>query len=122
MKPGVGDVDRHIGARLKLRRQQRGLTQRDVGRAAGVSCQQVQKYEAGANRISASMLWHLANALNTPVTYFYRDLGDDSHFAKAALEAKDISRRELNFLSNFRAMPETYQDSVRSLVKLLRST
>lgn len=67
-------VDLHVGMRLRIRRVLLGLDQRTLGAAVGVSLQQIQKYERGLNRISASRLYDLADALDVPIDYFFRDL------------------------------------------------
>ncbi len=68
------DIDLHLGKRLCRRRRLLGLTQQQLGTAVGVRFQQIQKYECGANRISAARLWSLSQALQIPVSYFYDDL------------------------------------------------
>lgn len=70
------NIDEHLGKRLRRRRRMIGLTQQQLAGAVGVRFQQVQKYECGANRISAARLWQLAEALEVPVGYFYDGLGD----------------------------------------------
>lgn len=70
-------VDRHVGARLRLRRKTLGRSQASVGKALGVSFQQVQKYERGANQLNASKLYALSEALDAPVAYFFDGLGAD---------------------------------------------
>lgn len=67
-------VDLHVGARVKMRRGILGLSQTDLGRALGVTFQQVQKYEKGHNRIGASRLFEISQALGVPVSYFYEGL------------------------------------------------
>jgi transcriptional regulator with XRE-family HTH domain len=67
-------VDHHVGHRLKLRRLALGLSQEQLGAAAGVTLQQIQKYEKGHNRISASRLYGFAQALNCPVEFFFKEL------------------------------------------------
>lgn len=67
-------VDLHVGKRLKQRRALLGLSQQTLGDHLGLSFQQVQKYENGANRISASRLYLLAQILNVPVGYFFEGL------------------------------------------------
>ncbi len=62
VKP-VNPIDRNVGARVRMQRMLRGLSQADVGKAVGVFFQQVQKYEKGRNRIGASRLQQIANAL-----------------------------------------------------------
>jgi transcriptional regulator with XRE-family HTH domain len=76
-------IDLHVGQRLRQRRCLLGLTQQRLAAAVGIKFQQIQKYESGANRVSASRLWALANALDVPVSYFFEDLpkvsDDDKH-------------------------------------------
>jgi transcriptional regulator with XRE-family HTH domain len=64
-------VDRHVGARIRMQRMVRGLSQTDLGDAVGVSFQQVQKYENGANRVSASRLQQIAKALGATPEFFF---------------------------------------------------
>lgn len=66
-------IDVHVGSRLKLRRTMMGMTQEKLGDALGVTFQQVQKYEKGANRIGASRLQEIARILDVPVSYFFED-------------------------------------------------
>ncbi len=68
------DIDLHLGKRLRRRRRLLGLTQQQLAGACGVRFQQIQKYECGANRISAARLWQLAEALEVPVGYFFDGL------------------------------------------------
>jgi transcriptional regulator with XRE-family HTH domain len=70
----LGAIDAHVGTRLRLRRTLLGLTQERLGEKLGLTFQQVQKYERGANRIGASRLFDLARILEVPVGYFYDDL------------------------------------------------
>jgi transcriptional regulator with XRE-family HTH domain len=70
------DIDVHLGRRLRRRRRLLGLTQEDLAQACGVRFQQIQKYECGANRMLASRLWQLAQALDAPVSYFFEGLPD----------------------------------------------
>jgi transcriptional regulator with XRE-family HTH domain len=70
------DVDVHLGKRLRRRRRLLGLTQQQLAGSVGVRFQQIQKYECGANRISAARLWQLAEALDVPVGYFYDGLAN----------------------------------------------
>ena len=67
-------VDSHVGKRIRLRRQTLGLSQGKLAEALGLTFQQVQKYEKGANRVGASRLFDLANVLDVPVEYFFQDL------------------------------------------------
>ncbi len=67
-------VDVHVGARLRRRRTLLGMNQTKLGDAIGVTFQQVQKYESGANRISASRLFDLSRMFEVPVEYFFDDM------------------------------------------------
>lgn len=70
-------VDVHVGSRVRLRRTLLGLSQEKLGEAIGLTFQQVQKYERGANRIGASRLYDLSRVLDVPVSFFYEDMPDD---------------------------------------------
>ncbi|WP_019960968.1 helix-turn-helix domain-containing protein [Woodsholea maritima] len=70
----TNEIDHHVGKRLRRRRRLLGLTQQQLAEAVGIRFQQVQKYECGANRVSASRLFELAEALDVPVQYFYEGL------------------------------------------------
>ena len=72
----ANDIDLHLGKRLRRRRRLLGLTQQQVASAVGIRFQQIQKYECGANRISAARLWQLSEALEVPVAYFYDGLAE----------------------------------------------
>jgi transcriptional regulator with XRE-family HTH domain len=72
---GVPDpVDVHVGSRIRTRRLLLGMNQETLATALGLTFQQVQKYEGGANRVSASRLAEMAEVLTVPVAYFFRDL------------------------------------------------
>ena len=71
-------VDVAVGARIRLLRKVRGLSQQALADAAGVTFQQIQKYERGANRVSASMLVRIAQTLNTPVSELFGELSPAS--------------------------------------------
>ena len=69
-------IDIHVGLRARGRRNELSMSQSILADAIGISFQQVQKYERGANRVSASMLWEMAKAMKVPVAYFYEGYGD----------------------------------------------
>ncbi|MFH6784322.1 MULTISPECIES: helix-turn-helix domain-containing protein [Methylobacterium] len=71
MKKAPDPVDRHVGHRVRVRRLLVGVSQEKLGDALGVTFQQIQKYEKGANRISASRLRQIADMLGVPVNFFY---------------------------------------------------
>ena len=64
-------VDVYVGGRVRTRRLLLGMNQEELARALGLTFQQVQKYESGANRVSASRLWEIAAILRTPLAYFF---------------------------------------------------
>jgi transcriptional regulator with XRE-family HTH domain len=72
---GPHPVDRHVGRRVCEKRISLGYNQSDLGRALGLTFQQVQKYEKGTNRISASKLWDIARFFKVDVAYFFQGLG-----------------------------------------------
>ncbi len=69
----AGPEDVEIGRKIRALRLERGLSQEELGRAVGITFQQIQKYERGANRVAAARLQQLADALDVAVTFFYRD-------------------------------------------------
>lgn len=95
-------IDVHVGSRVRLRRTLLGLSQQKLGDALGLTFQQIQKYERGANRIGASRLYRLSRILDVDVTYFYEDMPAEvkkgtKGLAEAAgkdFEAERLSKRE----------------------------
>jgi transcriptional regulator with XRE-family HTH domain len=75
MEDGPHPVDRHVGRRVCEKRIALGFNQSDLGRAVGVTFQQIQKYEKGSNRISASKLFEIARFFQTDIGYFFQGLG-----------------------------------------------
>lgn len=107
----AGHIDLHLGKRLRRRRRLLGLTQQQLASAVGVRFQQIQKYECGANRISAARLWELAEALEVPINYFYEGL--EAEAAPDAANANDAVKRSEQVL----ARKETL-DLVRAYYRL----
>ena len=81
-KPGPGPLDLNVGARIRLRRKALGITQSQLADALGLTFQQVQKYERGVNRVSASVLVKIAKRLECPVSYL---LGEEGGGAPEAI-------------------------------------
>ena len=67
-------IDVHVGKRIRMRRLFLGMNQETLANALGLTFQQVQKYEGGANRVSASRLAAMAEILEVPIEFFFRDL------------------------------------------------
>ncbi len=75
----TSDIDLHVGKRLRRRRRLLGLTQQSLAEEVGIRFQQIQKYECGANRVSAARLFELSEALSVPIQYFYEGLSEQEH-------------------------------------------
>lgn len=82
-------IDTHVGHRLKLRRTELGLSQQVIAERLGLTYQQLQKYEAGRNRIGAGRLYEIAGVLGVPLRYFYEGV------AGAAQASRDAADRDL---------------------------
>ncbi len=102
---GPHPVDLHVGGRLKQIRGLRGLSQTNLADSVGLTFQQIQKYENGANRISASRLWEFAERLNVPISFFYDGLDD----ARDNIEL-EVDRMALELV---RALQSIKDDEVR---------
>jgi transcriptional regulator with XRE-family HTH domain len=87
-------VDEHVGGRVRFRRTLLGVTQQQLAEALGVTFQQVQKYEKGANRIGSSRLYDLSTILDVPVGYFFEEMSDA---VRERSPAKLLQAREINF-------------------------
>jgi len=116
------DIDLHLGKRLRRRRRLLGLTQQQLAQAVGIRFQQIQKYECGANRISAARLFQLAKALETPINYFYDGLADDKTEV-AAIQNEGIevfSRKEtLDLIQAYYRLSERPRRRLLDLAKSL---
>jgi transcriptional regulator with XRE-family HTH domain len=93
-------IDRHVGARIRMRRKILGVSQEKLADSLGLTFQQVQKYEKGANRVSASKLYEIAAALQTQVAYFFEGLADPS----TEIDAKAKGAEQ--FVHDFLMTPE----------------
>ena len=123
-------VDVHVGARIRQRRMIVGLTQQTLAEAIGVTFQQVQKYEIGANRVSASRLWEIARLLGVPIGFFFDGLApmrEEATTADEGAEAADplatlgdlpLDRDAAQLLRSFCAIPVAQR---RRLLDLARS-
>jgi transcriptional regulator with XRE-family HTH domain len=109
----ANDIDLHLGKRLRRRRRLLGLTQQQLAGACGVRFQQIQKYECGANRISAARLFQLSEALEVPVGYFYDGISTSSQ----APVANDLQREERGESGEVLARRETL-DLIRAYYQL----
>jgi transcriptional regulator with XRE-family HTH domain len=105
-------IDLHVGQRLRQRRCLLGMTQQKLADAVGIKFQQIQKYESGANRVSASRLWVLAEALQVPVSHFFEGLSRED---RAELE----DRHELSEDREGYIAPEVF--SSKETIDLIRA-
>ena len=119
--PDIHPVDRHVGQRVRLLRMARGLSQKDLADRVGVSFQQLQKYERGANRVSASKLYDLARALAAHPADFFDALpaaGDDAWTAEARrLTVLAQEPQAARLLTAFDRAPERVKGAVVELVE-----
>ncbi|WP_421790234.1 helix-turn-helix domain-containing protein [Hyphobacterium sp.] len=93
----TNEIDFHIGKRLRRRRRLLGMTQQQLAESVGIRFQQIQKYECGANRVSASRLFELSRSLDVPAQYFYDGLVPDDEEAgenEDAMAADILSQKE----------------------------
>lgn len=94
------EVDAHVGRRLRRRRTALGITQDQLGKALGLTFQQIQKYEKGQNRIGAGRLYRIAEFLSVPVQYFFDELEGEN---EAPPSPGDMTEAEIHA---FAASPE----------------
>lgn len=115
------DIDLHLGRRLRRRRRLLGLTQQQLAVQVGIRFQQIQKYECGANRISAARLWQLAEALETPVSYFYDGVTEAVERKEAAQSGGEMfSRKEtLDLIQAYYQLGERPRRRLLDLAKSL---
>lgn len=117
------DIDLHLGRRLRRRRRLLGLTQQQLATQVGIRFQQIQKYECGANRISAARLWQLSEALESPVSYFYDGLEEAIERTGAANQGGEMfSRKEtLDLIQAYYQLDEKPRRRLLDLAKSLHA-
>lgn len=122
-------VDVHVGNRIRMRRMLIGMSQEKLGERLGLTFQQVQKYEKGTNRVSASRLFHVAQVLSVPVQFFYEDLPagveDDSALGFAESTEQAVITNFLNSTEGLQLNRAFHQisdpDVRRRVVDLVKS-
>ena len=125
----IGNVDQHIAKRIQLRRLMLGMTQTDLAKLCGVSFQQIQKYEAANNRIPASRLFDISQAMETSVAFFYSGLPGNfppetkSNRSSRVSEQKDddpLAKNEsLNLINLYWKLPTDDQRAM--IMKMLKT-
>lgn len=118
-------IDSHVGKRVRRRRIELGMSQKALSEVIGVSYQQVQKYERGANRIGAGVLWILSKALDVEPSYFFGELGPEagigagaSRLSVKAARANDretpSDRETMELIKAYKTIPD---DQVRKGIR-----
>jgi transcriptional regulator with XRE-family HTH domain len=109
----IDPVDAHVGRRLRIRRTLLGISQTQLAEALGVSFQQVQKYDRGANRVSASRLYDIGRILKVPVNFFFADMdpgeADPEDLDPAAtdpLAVPELRSESLELLRSYWSLPD----------------
>lgn len=120
----TNEIDLHVGKRLRRRRRLLGLTQQNLASEVGIRFQQIQKYECGANRVSAARLFELSEALSVPVQYFYEGLSGQDPFSAAddpdILAPDVLSRKEtMDLVRAYYNMGEAPRKHLLDLAKSL---
>jgi len=110
-------VDVHVGGRVKQRRVLLGMTQTNLSDALGLTFQQVQKYERGANRISASRLCELSRVLDVPIEYFFEDMPPEIAAIAPATKGRGKAEKLPGYEPDIMAKRETLE-LVRAYYKI----
>lgn len=117
-------VDVHVGKRIRHRRWLVGMTQQQLAESVGIKFQQIQKYETGMNRVSASRLWDIASSLSVPVSFFFEGLSSETQIAEP-LAAEDVpldilkDKEALDLIRSYYAIPETQRRRLFELARVL---
>jgi transcriptional regulator with XRE-family HTH domain len=111
-------VDDHVGKRIRHRRWMVGMTQQQLAEKIGIKFQQVQKYETGMNRVSASRLWDTAQALGVQISFFFEGLGE----GQAALPDMMSDKEAIDLVRAYYAIPEAQRRPLFNLARVLSDT
>jgi len=115
-------VDVHVGKRVRHRRWLVGMTQQQLAEKVGIKFQQIQKYETGMNRISASRLWDICDALGVTVSFFFEGLSDDATDAEpiSGVPTDILADKEaLELIRSYYAIPENQRRRLFELARVL---
>ncbi len=112
-------VDVHVGRRVRHCRWMQGMTKQQLGDKLGISLEQIQKYETGTNRISASRMWDIAVAMEVPVSFFFEGLdGQPSNTGEARGDI--LSDKEaVDLVRAYYAIPENQRRRLFDLARVL---
>jgi transcriptional regulator with XRE-family HTH domain len=115
-------VDVHVGKRIRHRRWLVGMTQQQLAEKVGIKFQQIQKYETGANRVSASRLWDIADSLDVPVSFFFEGIeAESAETARSENVPADImgDKEALDLVRSYYAIPENQRRRLFELARVL---
>jgi transcriptional regulator with XRE-family HTH domain len=113
-------VDVHVGKRIRHRRWLIGVTQQQLAEKVGIKFQQIQKYETGANRVSASRLWDIADTLEVPVSFFFEGLEGGQAQTHEAVPVDLMADKEaLELIRSYYAIPENQRRRLFELARVL---
>ncbi|MGJ8604308.1 MAG: helix-turn-helix domain-containing protein [Marivita sp.] len=118
-------VDVHVGKRVRHRRWLVGMTQQQLAEKVGIKFQQIQKYETGANRVSASRLWDIADSLDVPVAFFFEGIEDAEQKAANSASPNAIpadllgDKEALDLIRSYYAIPENQRRRLFDLARVL---
>lgn len=114
-------VDVHVGKRIRHRRWMVGMTQQQLAEQVGIKFQQIQKYETGMNRVSASRLWDISESLSVPISFFFEGLESDSAMASEKALPGDIlaDKEALELVRSYYAIPENQRRQLFELARVL---
>jgi transcriptional regulator with XRE-family HTH domain len=114
-------VDVHVGKRIRQRRWLVGMTQQQLAEQVGIKFQQIQKYETGANRVSASRLWDISRALQVSISFFFEGIEDQVEGADAKEAPTDImaDKEALDLIRSYYAIPENQRRRLFDLARVL---
>ncbi|OSQ47871.1 helix-turn-helix domain-containing protein [Marivita geojedonensis] len=118
-------VDVHVGKRVRHRRWLVGMTQQQLAEKVGIKFQQIQKYETGANRVSASRLWDIADALDVPVAFFFEGIEENQQEQTATTSNESIpsdllgDKEALDLIRSYYAIPENQRRRLFELARVL---
>lgn len=114
-------VDVHVGKRIRHRRWLIGKTQQQLAEQVGIKFQQIQKYETGANRVSASRLWDISDALDVPVSFFFEGLDEEGKSGGKTSVPDDLmgDKEALDLVRSYYAIPENQRRRLFELARVL---
>lgn len=115
-------VDVHVGKRIRQRRWLIGMTQQKLADMVGIKFQQIQKYETGANRVSASRLWDIGEAMGVPVAFFFEGLKEDGRSADVDSDLpQDLlhDKEAMELVRTYYAIPENQRRRLYELARVL---